>query len=100
MPSGSSMPHHGVMQQQYGHGRGGMVMALGLQNQHRQEQGGHQGGGAASGYHQQEEEIHGHHRVPRNQQNLIAQHGIGNTNGAGIGMEPQQLAVATEESGQ
>ena len=110
MPGGSSMPHQLGMQPQHGRGyarQGGMVMAPGQQNQYRQEQGdhqawqgGHQGGGAAPGYHQGQRAIHGHQEVPRNQQNLIAQHRVGNTNGAGVGMEPQQLAVATEESGQ
>ena len=107
MTGGSSMPHQGRIQhhhQQYQHGyarQGGMMVAPGQQNQYQQEQvgvqgwqGGHQSGRSAPGYHQG---IHGHQQVPRNQQNLIPQHGVGNTNGAGIGMEPQQLAAATEE---
>ena len=94
------------MQQQYGHGyarQGDMMMAPGQQSQYQQEQGnhqvwqgGHQSGGAAPGY-QEHQAIHGFlQEVPMNQQNLIPQYGVGNTNGAGIGMEPQQLAVAME----
>ena len=110
MPGGSSMQHLGGMQKQYRHGyagQGGMMVAPGQQSQYRQEQGrhqvwqgGHQGGGPAPGYHQGQQGIHGHQEVPKNQQNLIPQHGMGNINGAGIGMEPQQLAVVAEGSGQ
>ena len=98
------MPHQGGIQQrqqQYprGHaGQGGMA-APGQQNQYQQEQrghqvwqGGHQGGGVAPGY----QGVSGHYG---NQQSQIPQRGMGNTNGAGIGMEPQQLAVAMPESG-
>ena len=107
IPGSSSMPHQIVIhkQQPYQHGyagQGAMVVAPGQQNQgqggHQAWQRGHQGGGGATpGYHQGQQGMHGHQGVPRNQQ--IPQHGMGPTNGAGIGMEPQQLAIATEESG-
>ena len=103
MSSGGMQQH----QQQYQHGyagQGGMTVAPGQQNQYQQMQrspqawqGGQQGGGAApdSRSHQA---VHGHHG---NQQNLMPQHGMGNTNGVSVGMEPQQqLGVATQESGQ
>lgn len=100
MPIGSSVPHQGMRHQQQPHQRGyarqGAVVAAGQQNRgqggHQAWQGSHQGGGAAPGYYQGQQGMHGHNR---NQQIPM-----GPTNGAGIGMEPQQLAVATEESGQ
>ena len=107
MPGGSSVSHRGGMQHQYQHGyagQGGTMVAPGQQNQYQQGQGyqmwqqGHQGGGVAPDYHQGQQAMRDH---PGDKQNQIPQHGMGNANGTGVpGMEPQQLAVATEESGQ
>ena len=93
----------GGIQQHYQHGyagQGGVMVAPEQQNQYQQNypqtwHGGHLGGGAApdSSPHQA---VHGHHG---NQQNPMPQHGMGNTNGANIGMEQEQLGVVTLESG-
>ena len=103
MSSGGIQHHHQQNQHAYAR-QGGMMVGPGQQNQYQQVQrspqawhGGQQGGGAApdSRSHQV---VHGHHG---NQQNLMPQHGMGNINGASIGMEQQQqLGVATQESGQ
>ena len=101
MPSGGMQQRQ--QQNQHGYaGQGGMMVAPGQQNQYQQMQHrpeawqrGQQGGGAAPDV-SPHQAVHRHHG---NQQNPMPHHGMGNTNGASIGMEPrQQLGVATQES--